>query len=84
MACHKAVLMGKEGGVELVAWLKGNGAAGMEGAARRRRKRRRQFAFQHNALALARGIRRRRGREQGLGIGMLRVPENIIARWPKP
>ncbi len=80
VACHKTVVMGKEGGIELVAWLEGDGAAGMEGAARRRCQGRGQFAFQHNALALARGIRGWRGREQGLGIGVLRVPENIVAR----
>src|SRR5712691_13447474 len=71
----------QHGPVELAALL-GDRAARMEGAAGWRIDGARQLALQHGALAGAGGlgIGDRCRRQQGLGIGVLRIAPDLVAR----
>lgn len=62
-------------GCHLRAFVKGDWAARMEGAACRWRERRRQLALQDDAIALSFRVRRWRRRKQRLRIGVLRILE---------
>ena len=55
-------------------------ATRIEWAARWRIERRGQLALEHDALTLALGVRHRRRRQKGARIGMLRIPEDVVAR----
>ena len=67
-------------GVQARAGFKRPGAARVEGAAGGRVERRGQLPRQHDAVALARRVRVRRGREKRLGIGVLRIIKDRITR----
>ena len=79
MACHKASIMRKQGGVDAWAGREGPGAARMEGAARWRIEGRRKFPAQHDALTLALRVGLRRRRQQGPRVGVARGIEELIA-----
>ena len=65
-------------GGNMLALFSGMGAAGMEPAALGRIGRRRNVAFQLDPLGLGRRIRIGNGREQGLGVGMQRILEDVL------